>query len=225
MSQMTLVWTALPNELTGDVANRRLRLSAYVSMRLTTDDSTDGTLASFPDALNWPSLLQPGTFSIAVSGNGGAGTAATVLSPPPDLQLWQDLFSATTRVVSHAPDDLTGRPFNTYQAGAVHDEVRAGHQRLSQTSPVALPTRHQLIDALPDLHGAFGPAVGPVLPAIPVAELRSDAELTQFQSLAARDLLRPSSGNSVPQHGASRSRSTPTGRQRGSRNAGPACTG
>jgi len=197
MSQITLVWTALPNGLTGDVANRRLRLSAYVSMRLTTDDGADGTLAAFLDALNWPSLLQPGTFSVAVSGNGGVGTPATVVSPPPDLQLWQDLFLATARVVSHAPDDLTGRPFNTYQAGAVHDEVRAGHQRLSQTSPVALPTRRQLIDALPDLHGAFGPAVGPVLPAVPVAELRSHAELTEFQSLAARDLLRPSSGNGV----------------------------
>jgi len=166
-------------------------------MRLTTDDGTEGTLAAFPAALNWPSLLQTGAFSLAVSGNGGAETPATLVSAAPDPQLWQDLFIATTRVVSHTPDNLTGRPFNTYQASAVHDQLRAGHQRLSQTSPVALPTRRQLLDALPDLHGAFGPALGPVLPAVRVDELDSHPDLARVQSLVARDLLRPSSGNSV----------------------------
>jgi hypothetical protein len=124
MPGMTVIWTALPNGLTGDAANRRLRLSAYVSMRLTTDTGEDGSLATFPAALNWPSLLQPGAFSIAVGGNGVAATTANVISAPPDPVLWQDLFPATTRVASHKIDDLTGRPFNTYQAAAVHDQLR-----------------------------------------------------------------------------------------------------
>src|SRR4051812_12691713 len=155
MPGMTVIWTALPNGLTGEASNRRLQLSVYVSMRLTTDTGADGTLAAFPAALNWPSLLQPGAFSIGVSGVGTAATTANVVSPPPDPVLWQDLFPSTTRVASHTIDNLTGRPFNTYQAGAVHDQLRAGHQRLSASSPVNLPTRQQLQAALPDLHLAF----------------------------------------------------------------------
>jgi hypothetical protein len=197
MPGMTVIWTALPNGLTGDAANRRLRLSAYVSMRLTTDTGEDGSLATFPAALNWPSLLQPGAFSIAVGGNGVAATTANVISAPPDPVLWQDLFPATTRVASHKIDDLTGRPFNTYQAAAVHDQLRAGHQRLSAASPVTLPTRQQLQDALPDLHLAFGPGTGERLPAASAGNSAQIAELEGFHRLVARDLFRPSSGNSV----------------------------
>src|SRR5262245_47682925 len=63
--KMTVIWTALPNGLVGDPADRRARLSVYVSMRLT---GNDGTLADFPkEALNWPTLLaQSGKIEFSV---------------------------------------------------------------------------------------------------------------------------------------------------------------
>jgi hypothetical protein len=194
---MTVICTALPNGLTGDAANRRLRLSLYVSMRLTTDTGEDGTLAAFPAALNWPELLQPGAFSITVTGSGAPATVANIVSAPPDPVLWHDLFPTTTRVASHTIDDLTGRPFNTYQASAVHDQLRAGHQRLSAVSPVVLPTRQQLQEALPELHLAFAPGTGERLPAAALSGSTSLAETERFHRVVARELFRPSSGNSV----------------------------
>jgi hypothetical protein len=94
MPTMTAIWTALPNGLTGDPANRRARLSVYISMRLTTDTGEDGKLADFPAALTWPSLLQPGAFTISVqgAGEGGSSVTASVVSAPPELALWQDFI-------------------------------------------------------------------------------------------------------------------------------------
>jgi hypothetical protein len=194
---MTAIWTALPNGLTGDPANRRARLSVYISMRLTTDTGEDGTLAGFPEALTWPSLLQPGAFTISVqgAGNGGPSVTADVVSAPPELALWQDLFSPTTRVVSHQPDDLTGRPINTYPAATLHDHLRSGHQRLSVDSSVVLPTRQQLRDALPELHEAFGPGE-PLSETLP-AGAASRADLEQFHRSIARNLFRRTIGSDI----------------------------
>jgi hypothetical protein len=195
MPAMTAIWTALPNGLTGDPANRRARLSVYISMRLTTDTGEDGTLAAFPAALSWPSLLQPTAVTISVQGAGGSSVTAKVVSPPPELVLWQDLFSSTTRVVSHQPDDLTARPINTYPAAALHDHLRTGHQRLSVGSSVVLPTRQQLRDALPELHEAFAP--GEPLPEAPPAGAASRGDLERFHRSIARNLFRRSIGSDI----------------------------
>jgi hypothetical protein len=197
MSTMTVIWTALPNGLTGNVANRRLRLSAYVSMRLSTDAGQEGVLGDFPAALNWPSLLQPGVFSINVSGDGTAPVTANVVSAAPDPVLWQSIFAATTRVASHQFDDFTGRPFNTYRAGAVHDQLRTGHQQLSGVSPVALPTRQQLQDALPELHRAFAPDGMQPLPAINLSEAIPLSEIQRIQNIAANNLFLSANGTNV----------------------------
>src|SRR6516162_4665128 len=109
MPSMTAIWTALPNGLTGDPSNRRARLSVYVSVRLTADAPED-TLATFPAALNWPALLQPGQISLQVQPIGANPVMATIISKAPEPPLWQALFSSATRVVSHEFDDLTQRP-------------------------------------------------------------------------------------------------------------------
>jgi len=151
---MTTIWTALPNGLTGDPSNRRARLSVYVSMRLT-GDTPESTLAAFPAALNWPALLQPGQITLQTQSPGAAPRAATIVSAPPEPALWQALFSGATRVVSHQFDNLTQRPVNTFTASAIHDHLRDGHQRISSSSPVSIPTPAQLRDAYPDLHEAL----------------------------------------------------------------------
>lgn len=197
MSTMTVIWTALPNGLTGNAANRRLRLSAYVSMRLSTDAGQDGALGDFPAALNWPSLLQPGAFSINVSGDGTAPVTANVVSAAPDPVLWQSIFAGKTRVASHQIDDFTRRPFNTYQAAAVHDQLRTGHQQLSGVSPVALPTRLQLQEALPELHRAFAPEGLQELPIVEFSEAISVSEMLRIQDIAANNLFLSANGTNV----------------------------
>ena len=197
MNGMTTIWTALPGGVTGSAGNRRLRLSAYVTMRLTIDGGGEDSLSGFPAALNWPALFQTGTFALSVSGASGPAVTAKIVSAPPDPVMWRDLFTESTRVSSHEPDDFTQRPFNSYHATAVHDQLRAGHQRLSATSPVELPTQRHLRAALPELHLAFGAGTGQRLPEAPAVAPVSDKELAGFHATVARDMFRPSSGNSI----------------------------
>jgi len=123
-------------------------------MRLT-GDTPESTLAAFPAALNWPALLQPGQITLQTQSPGAAPRAATIVSAPPEPALWQALFSGATRVVSHQFDNLTQRPVNTFTASAIHDHLRDGHQRISSSSPVSIPTPAQLRDAYPDSHEAL----------------------------------------------------------------------
>jgi hypothetical protein len=190
MPSMTAIWTALPHGLTGDPSNRRAQLSVYVSMRLTAD-TAEGTLAAFPAALNWPALLQSGQISLQVQSAGATPLVATIVSAPPEPALWRALFSEATRVVSHQFDDLTQRPINTFTASAIHDQLRNGHQKISATSPVSIPTRAQLQDAYPDLHQAF--RVGGELRRLPAAGAAVD-ELRAFHRLLAQNIFRASDG-------------------------------
>jgi hypothetical protein len=197
LAKMTAIWTALPNGLTGDPASRRVRLSVYVSMRLDTG-TADGTLALFPAAIGWPTLLQPGQINLQVQSPGALPVPATIVSPPPDQALWQDLFSATTRVVSHRFDNLTQRPINTYSATSVHDHLRLGHQQVSADSPVALPTRAQLEKAFPDLHQAF--RATPPLPSTPVPGATTLLELQQFHRALTQNIFSASDGGDIHQN-------------------------
>jgi hypothetical protein len=197
MPKMTVISTALPNGLVGDdPANRRARLSVYLSMRLETDADAqgqhpDGKLGDFPQALAWPTTLLPVGFSVQAAG--GAPVQAIVTSGPPDPGLWGALFTADTRVVSHAFDsDLTkNRPINTYPAASIRDQMRSGHQRLSNVSPVTLPTRQALGSAHPQLQAAFQPATPPVIR--PAGGLELHLHL-------AENLFRPAVGSSLQQN-------------------------
>jgi hypothetical protein len=191
---MTVIWTALPNGLTGDPANRRVRLSVYVSMRLNTDDA-DGTLAMFPEAIGWPTLLQPGQFDLQVQSPGAPPVTATIVSPRPDLALWQALFSETTPVTSHSPDNLTRCPINTFSASPLYGDLQRGHQRLSVTSPVSLPTRTQLQEAYPELDEAFN--ASPPLPPIPENGTMLMSDLYQLHLDLAQNILSTSDDSDV----------------------------
>src|SRR5271166_4227017 len=190
---MTTIWTALPNGLTGDPSNRRARLSVYVSMRLT-GDTPESTLAAFPAALNWPALLQPGQITLQAQSPGATPRAAAIVSAPPEPTLWQALFSGATRVVSHQFDNLTQRPVNTFTASAIHDQLRDGHQRISSSSPVSIPTPAQLRDAYPDLHEAL--RTSRASPRPPAANATTD-ELRAFHRSLAQTIFSASHGGDI----------------------------
>lgn len=168
MISQSVIWTTLPNGLSGPPANRRLRLSVFVSPRLRTDQQPS-TLALFPDFLDWPAQLQAGrvTFSVQVpSSPGMAPIGASVVSPPPDSSLWTALFSASTPVESHAFNDLRGRAFSSYPIAALHGHLKQSHKQLAQ-SLVQLPTRQTLMATFPGLVEAMRPSLAAV--ASPVA--------------------------------------------------------
>ena len=56
MSIRNIMWTALPNGF--NAAGDKLKLSVLVSPRLVTNGPA-GTLAEFPDFLDWPAVREP----------------------------------------------------------------------------------------------------------------------------------------------------------------------
>jgi len=163
MADQTVVWTALPNGATGDGASRRLRLSVFVSPRLTSAEPQP-TLASFADFLVWPHRLAAGQVAFSVQTRAAPGSPprplvlATVVSPPPDPDLWQAVFGPSTPVESHRADQVS-RVYSTYSMSAVHDQLKQGHQALAVNSPVELPGLATLRAGVP-ASDAFAPMAG-----------------------------------------------------------------
>lgn len=192
----TIVWTALPNGATGGPTSRRLRLSILASPRLTSDEP-GATLAQFPDLLDWPRRLAAGGVAFSVQarsdldGVPDQAVLARVVSPPPDPDLWQALFSPATPVESHTPDAV-GTLVSSYSAGAVHQQLRQGHLAVAASTPVAVPTRADLDTTLP-ISQAFlaAPGRARVFPTLALTG-DDDAETLRgrLESLATR-MFRP----------------------------------
>jgi IPT/TIG domain len=204
MSEMTVIFTALPNGLAGDPIHRQARLSVYLSMRLT---GADGTLNDFPqEALNWPNVVnQIQFFSVQVQLDGrspGVAGTATVAKVVPrddgdnvqaDPTLWSALFTKDTPVTAYLAEnnDLTKRPINTYSASKVHKNLTRGYRQLISDSTVDLPTHGTLKSVFPDLHAAFGPVIPS--PSAPV-------DIGAHHLFLADNLFRPAVGSSVRQN-------------------------
>jgi hypothetical protein len=161
MAEQTVIWTALPNGVTGDAADRRLRLSVFVSPRLVSDEPNP-TLAGFADFLDWPARLRDGQVRFSVQARRtpddppSAPVAATVVSPAPDSALWTALFGPSTPVESHQPADMTGRPVSSYSVSAIHAQLKQSHQSLAVQAPIEGPTLADLGRSIPML-AAFQP--------------------------------------------------------------------
>ena len=145
MVDQSIIWTALPNGLTGDPADRRLRISVFVAPRLVSTD-TQPRLADFPDLLDWPGRLRAGQVAFAVQARAtqqdppGQLVLAQVVSPPPDPGLWAALFDGSTPVESRVSQQPPARPVSSYSVSALHQQLRQGHQALAAASPISRPT-------------------------------------------------------------------------------------
>jgi hypothetical protein len=150
----TIIWTALPNGLTGEVADRRLRLSVFVSPRLVSDEP-GLTLGEFPDFLDWPARLRGASFSVQArrtpDEEPGEPVPATVVSPAPDSALWAALFGPSTPVESHQPPEPSGTVVNSYSVSAIHAQLKQGHQTLAVEAPVVGPSLADLGVSIPML--------------------------------------------------------------------------
>ncbi len=130
MQKQTLIWSALPNGSEGPLAEgTTVRLSVLVSPRLWNDDPTvpKMSLAQFPDWLDWPTLVQQGTFQVEFAGGPTVAATADFLPLRPDL--WQALFKADTTVIPYQFEDLSGAEVLSFPSATIHDLIKGVYQR------------------------------------------------------------------------------------------------
>ncbi|MEU5164091.1 hypothetical protein AB0G74_31370 [Streptomyces sp. NPDC020875] len=118
MAASRIVWTPVPAGRAGG----RLRLSVLVSPRLA---GPGQTLADYPEWLEWPA--QSPRYSL-VFGTGPA-VPATAAGPAPRLDLWRQLFPATTPVTARAAAlaAATVPPIRSWPPVSARDLARSEH--------------------------------------------------------------------------------------------------
>jgi len=186
----TLMWTALPNGITGPATARRLRLSVYVSPRV----GTDGAPSAAPPVLgpclaDWPANLRRAAWSVHVEGRDPV--PAEVTSAAPDSGLWQALFGPATPVTPHVFTDLSDQAtYATYPIASLHAQVKAGHQELAAGSALGMDAG-SVAQAFP---GVFAPAPdGPPPTADGIAAETDPERLRALHAGLTAGLVRPRS--------------------------------
>jgi len=143
MSTQNIMWTALPNGVTA--AGNQLRLSVLVSPRLVTNAAT-GTLAEFPDFLDWPATV--GGLRFTVEFQGGPVVPATPVTEPGnpalDSAAWTALFDRAIPVNSYAFDDRSDLPVRSFPTKKVFSFLTNTYQTIAVQSPQQKPSLAQL---------------------------------------------------------------------------------
>src|SRR5260370_705901 len=129
MSTQTIMWTTLPNGL--NPAGDRLKLSVLVSPRLITNSGASGTLAEFPDFVDWPTSVSKLRFKVEFQG--GPVFPAQHLTEPgfPKLDsiAWKDLFPPSSPVETFGFEDKSRLFVRSYPTknilGFVEEQYRA----------------------------------------------------------------------------------------------------
>ena len=160
MSIRTIMWTALPNGLTP--TGNRLRLSVLVSPRLVTDNGVDGTLAQFPEFLDWPAVVAGLRFQVQFQG-GPSFVAQPVTEPGDpalDSEAWKALFNDTTFVRSYQFDDRNGLNVRSFPTKRVLSFIKDQYTTFAVSSPSQKPSLSALgFDPLGGAGGKFGDIV------------------------------------------------------------------
>ena len=141
MRKQTVMWTALPNGVRVDDAGvRYLRLSAFVSVRLETNEGPDPTLSQFPDFLVWPAT--PVSFSVRF--NADPPIPAADMGPALRSDLWQALFTGSTPLNSFQFKDFSDRRIRSYPVRHIVSFLRDEYVRIATQFPTEFPTLQDL---------------------------------------------------------------------------------
>ncbi|MEB3255521.1 MAG: hypothetical protein VKJ05_03940 [Synechococcaceae cyanobacterium] len=134
----SIVWTALPRGLSAD--GKSLLLSVLLSPRLECGGPSR-PLAAFPRFLHW--CDQPCSVQLAFTG--ASSHTATVLSPPPDPDLWRALFPPdSTPVRSFTPASPGQLRIHSFPVVHVVEHLRRLYARVGVASPSELPLLEEL---------------------------------------------------------------------------------
>ena len=143
MSIRNIMWTALPNGLTS--AGDKLRISILVSPRLVTDNGVDGTLAQFPDFLDWPHTASGLKFKVEFQ----SGPSFSVGLPPVttaafDSPAWTALFYRDAPVKSYQFDDKSNLNVLSFPTKKILSFIKQNYQTVAVNSPSEKPTLAEL---------------------------------------------------------------------------------
>ena len=139
MSIQNIMWTALPNGI--NTAGDRLLLSVLVSPRLVTNAAI-GSLAEFPDFLDWPATVAGLKFTVEFQG--GPSVAAAPVTEPGfpalDPPAWQALFHKDIPVASYGFDDRSDLPVRSFPTRRVFSFLASTYQTIATRSAMQMPS-------------------------------------------------------------------------------------
>jgi hypothetical protein len=132
-----LLWIALPNGVRSDGGEKFLRLSAFATPRLRSDEGE--TLSTFPDFLDWPELMLPEHSSFTVVVDDGTEVEAIRVGDQPEANLWRALFTHEIPVRPFEFDDHSNRPIVSFPALTVLKYVEKSYSTIASRAPLDLP--------------------------------------------------------------------------------------
>lgn len=140
MQRQTLLWTLLPN---GRVGNR-LRVTAFLSPRLDSNEPAKSKLAGWSDFWNaekghWPAIAAALKFSVSFDG-GAQKVPCQSMSSGPDPVLWGKIFRADTYVKPFAFTDLSKRMIVSFPAAVLGFAVEGVYASLAGQGGTELPS-------------------------------------------------------------------------------------
>jgi hypothetical protein len=138
------MWTALPNGL--NPAGDRLKLSILVSPRLITKSGASGTLAEFPDFVDWPATVAKLRFKVEFKG--GPAFAAQPLTEPGfpalDSVAWKALFPPGSPVQTFGFEDNSPLFVRSYPTKNVLGFVEEQYKAFAVAAADHKPTLSEL---------------------------------------------------------------------------------
>ncbi|MEE2729981.1 MAG: hypothetical protein VYA55_04125 [Pseudomonadota bacterium] len=137
MATQLALWTPLANgrETAGEHSGK-LRISIFLSPRLTPQSGDEQTLAAFPLFLDWPTTLQGLSFALNV----GNQTLHLSSKPVADSSLWSQLFSGQTPVAGFQFEDFSQRNLRSYPVRNILGNLRTHYRYLAAETPDQAPT-------------------------------------------------------------------------------------
>ncbi len=141
MATESVILTALPN---GIHPSGALKVTVFVSPRLSTDGPPSLPLSAFPSFVDWPKtfrrLRDEARLVVEVEGSGPVATDLDPDAPPPDPATWALLFDPDrVGVVTGTFTDLSNRRVLTYPTASVVDQILSLYRDVATNSPTTFP--------------------------------------------------------------------------------------
>lgn len=140
----TVLFTAIPN----GSAKGKLRVLVHVSPRL----QTSGTLADYPDWVDWPKTLAKIPWLVDFASLGTV--SATPVAPLPESARWTALFPPATTIEGHAYKGFDHIKLHSYPVRTILDFLANRWARFGANDPVEFPTYADLV--APEAFGPIG---------------------------------------------------------------------
>lgn len=147
MSPLTekVIWTALPNGVTDE---GKMRISVFVSPRLTGSEKAKIGEKSTPLFYNWPQVVNLLNFSVLVQGEGETTTKEykpTHISHS-NSEYWKAIFPEGMQLFDFEYDDYSKNTIYSYSIGTIVSNLKETYTAIAKSSPTQLPRMPLFVD-------------------------------------------------------------------------------